>query len=206
MDRRCRGRRGSTPDARGDREAVVADRRVALLRGINVGRAKRISMADLRAVFTGLGYLDVRTLLNSGNVVFTVAKACSDHGHRIECAVADRLGVEIRVTILSAREVDAAIRENPLKAVADNPSRLLVMAFRHPAARRRLTPLLKDRWTPEALALGTNVAYLWCADGINDSRLWAAVNRIVGDAGTARNLATMTKLLALVGEGSESTG
>ena len=44
---------------------------VALLRGINVGTAKRIAMADLRGVMTGLGYSDVRTLLNSGNVVFT---------------------------------------------------------------------------------------------------------------------------------------
>ena len=52
----------------------MTDRRVALLRGINVGRAKRISMGDLRALFTGLGYGDVRTLLNSGNVVFTVAR------------------------------------------------------------------------------------------------------------------------------------
>ncbi len=44
---------------------------VALLRGDNVGRGKRVAMADLRAVVKGLGYRDVRTLLNSGNVVFT---------------------------------------------------------------------------------------------------------------------------------------
>jgi len=48
----------------------VPDIRVALIRGINVGRAKRVAMADLRAVVTDLGYRDVRTLLNSGNVVF----------------------------------------------------------------------------------------------------------------------------------------
>ena len=47
----------------------MTDRRVALLRGINVGRAKRISMGDLRALFAGLGYGDVKTLLNSGNIV-----------------------------------------------------------------------------------------------------------------------------------------
>ena len=53
----------------------MASRQVALLRGINVGRAKRVAMADLRALVEDLGYCDVRTLLNSGNVVFTAARA-----------------------------------------------------------------------------------------------------------------------------------
>jgi len=67
----------------------VTDRRVALLRGINVGRAKRISMGDLRALFAGLGYGDVKTLLNSGNIVFTVAKRnAGDQADRIEREVA----------------------------------------------------------------------------------------------------------------------
>ena len=94
----------------------MTDRRVALLRGINVGRAKRISMGDLRALFAGLGYGDVRTLLNSGNIVFTVAKRnAGDQADRIERAIAERLGVTTRVTILRASEVAEAIRENPLE-------------------------------------------------------------------------------------------
>jgi uncharacterized protein (DUF1697 family) len=177
----------------------VIDRRVALLRGINVGHAKRVAMADLRRLFEDLGYGDVRTLLNSGNVVFTVVrKRAGDEGARIEKAIADRLGVTTRVTVLLGKELAAAVREYPLGAVADNPSRLLLMALQDSKAVAQLKPLLKERWTPEALALGERVAYLWCANGIIDSRLWAAANRVVGNAGTARNLATMTKLLALV--------
>jgi len=180
----------------------VADRRVALLRGINVGRAKRVAMADLRKLFNDLGYLDVQTLLNSGNVVFTVAKKdAGDDGARIEAAIADRLGVTTRVTVLSGKEVAVAVRENPLGNVADNPSRLLLMAAPDSKAMALLKPLLRERWAPEALALGKRVAYLWCANGLVDSRLWATANRVTGNAGTARNLATMTKLLVLV-EGS----
>jgi uncharacterized protein (DUF1697 family) len=180
----------------------VIDRRVALLRGINVGKAKRIAMADLRKLVEGLGYGNVRTLLNSGNVVFTVVKKRGgDDGARIEKAVADRFGVATRVTVLMGKEVAEAIRKNPLSSVADNPSRLLLMALRDSKAVAQLKPLLKERWTPEALALGKRVAYLWCANGIIDSRLSATANRVVGDAGTARNLATMAKLLALI-EGS----
>lgn len=180
----------------------MIDRRVALLRGINVGKAKRIAMADLRKLFEDLGYGNVRTLLNSGNVIFTVIKKSGgDDGARIEKAIADRLGVATRVTVLMGKEVAEAVRENPLSSVADNPSRLLLMALRDSKVVAQLKPLLKERWTPEALALGKRVAYLWCPNGIIDSRLCATANRVVGDAGTARNLATMAKLLALV-EGS----
>jgi uncharacterized protein (DUF1697 family) len=172
---------------------------VALLRGINVGTAKRIAMADLRKLFEALGYGDVRTLLNSGNVVFTAAKrGAGDDGARIEKAIVARLGVSTRVAILSGREVAEAVRGNPLGAIAGNPSRLLLMAFRDPQAPTRLKPLLRESWAPEAFALGKRVAYLWCANGVGESPLWAAVNRVVGDAGTARNMATMTKLMGLV--------
>ena len=178
----------------------MLDRRVALLRGINVGTAKRIAMADLRELFEELGYREVRTLLNSGNVVFSIARRSDgDTAGRIERAITDRTGVTTRVIVLTGKEVAAAVRGNPLGRVADDPSRLLVMVPREPSAVARLKPLLTQGWSPEALALGKRVAYLWCAGGSIDSRLLAAVNRVLGDRGTTRNLATMTKLVALVG-------
>lgn len=183
----------------------MTDRRVALLRGINVGRAKRISMSDLRALFVELGYGDVKTLLNSGNVVFTVTKRhTGDQAQHIERTIANRLGVTTRVTVLLGSEMAAALQENPLKKVAADPSRLLFLALRDSAVLAQLKPLLKERWEPEALALGTRVAYLWCAGGISVSPLLAAAHRIIGDAGTARNLTTMTKLLELVDDRGES--
>jgi len=175
---------------------------VALLRGINVGRAKRLAMADLRALVEDLGYLDVRTLLNSGNIIFTVPRTKrGEPAARIEKAIASRLGVSTRVTVLTAAEVDDAVRDNPLSEVADNPSRLLVMVLADQAARMQLEPLLKQPWDPEAIALGERVAYLWCPRGVIDSRLSVAVSRALGDAGTARNMATMMKLQALTGGG-----
>ena len=171
------------------------DVRVAFLRGINVGRAKRVAMADLCALVEGLGYRDVRTLLNSGNVVFSVpAKVRGDAAARIEAALATSLGVSSRVTVLSSAEVATIVRENPLNDIADDPSRLLVMVLANAAARALLQPLLTQRWTPEAIALGPRVAYLWCPRGIIASALETAVGRVLGDAGTARNIATMTKL------------
>jgi uncharacterized protein (DUF1697 family) len=177
----------------------MTGRHVALLRGINVGRARRIAMADLRALLESLGFGEVRTLLNSGNVVFTAPAAARAEaaGPRIEKAMTARLGVSASVMVLTAAELAEAIVHNPLSRVAKDPSRLLVAVLREAADRRVLEPLARQDWKPEALALGKRVAYVWCAGGINESRAWAAVNRALGDGVTSRNWATLSKLQVL---------
>lgn len=180
---------------------TLVRRRVALIRGINVGRAKRVAMADLRAVVADLGYLDVRTLLNSGNLVFTVpGRARGDPAARIEQAIATRLGVSARVTVLTATELATVVADNPLPRVATDPSRLLVTVLIDPTDRARLEPLARQDWRPEAMALGARVAYLWCPGGMVESRLAQAIGKTLGDAATTRNWATMTKLHALASD------
>jgi uncharacterized protein (DUF1697 family) len=171
---------------------------VALLRGINVGKAKRVAMADLRKLVEGLGHRDVRTLLNSGNVVFTAPAAASDPGPAIERAIEKKLGVSSRVIVLTARELRDVMRGNPLLEVARDHTRLMTAVLATPADRKRLEPLLKTKWTPEALALGKRVAYVWCPTSILESPLFKAATRALGDAVTSRNWATMLKLQALV--------
>jgi uncharacterized protein (DUF1697 family) len=172
---------------------------VALLRGINVGTAKRVAMADLRQLCEGLGYRDVRTILNSGNVIFTVAKpSAAGESGRIERAIAAKLGVSTSVLVLTAREVADGLRGNPFTATATNPSRLLLLWLRDAGAAAAVKALAGQSWKPEALVVKGRTAYLWCADGIAAGRLWAEVNRVVGAAGTARNLATMTRIQSLL--------
>jgi len=156
-------------------------------------------MADLRDLFVGLGFQDVRTLLNSGNVVFSgAAQRRGDVLARIERALAARLRLRVPVTVLLADEVATAVRDNPLVGVAVDSSHLLVVVPLLPSGLRLLEPLLEERWAPESLALGKRVAYLWCARGVAKSPLWAAADRALDRKGTARNMATMTKLAALV--------
>src|SRR5687767_14025081 len=102
----------------------MATRSVALLRGINVGKAKRVAMADLRALFEGLGYTDVATLLNSGNVVFAGAKGkAQGTAQRIEAEIERCCGFTSRVTIVSGADLARVLAEDPLADVADDPSR-----------------------------------------------------------------------------------
>jgi uncharacterized protein (DUF1697 family) len=104
--------------------------------------------------------------------------------------------------VLTAAEV-AAVAECPLLEVADDPSRLLVAFLQGPADRPKVEPLLEQDWSPEALAVGARVAYLWCPNGMLDGRLAEAVGRALGDAVTTRNWATVLKLHALT-EGQPS--
>ena len=179
----------------------MASRQVALLRGVNVGRANRIAMAALRDLVSALGYSDVRTLLNSGNIVFESPRASPrDAATRIEKALSTELGVSARVTVITAAELATVIAENPLMNYADNPSRLLVALLRNPADRSKLVPLSKQDWRKDVLGIGSLAAYLWCAEGVIASKLSEAVNRLLGDGVTSRNWATILKLHAMIAE------
>ena len=156
-------------------------------------------MADLRRLFERLGYEEVRTLLNSGNVVFAAAtRRRGEVLARIQESLASKLGVSVPVVVLTAEEVVAVVRDNPFAHHIANPSRLLVVVPSEPSGVESLRPLLKERWAPEALGLGSRAAYLWCARGVPKSPVWAAVERSLGREGTARNITTMTKLMDLV--------
>ena len=99
--------------------------------------------------------------------------------------------------MLSATEVATAITDNPLLEIATNDSLLLVAVLASADDRVRLKALVAKDWGAERLALGARVAYLWCPRGQIESRLAKEVWRTLGDAVTARNWATFTKLHAL---------
>lgn len=177
---------------------MTSIRTVALLRGINVGRAKRIAMADLRALLCELGFTDVRTLLNSGNAVFdSPAPQIAGAAATIEEALVLKLGVAARVTIFTAAELEQVMAANPLLPLATDHARLLVFFLADPPAAKLVEPLLKQDWTPGALALGRRAAYAWCPTGVLDSPVVAALGKHLGDASTSRNWNTLCKLQAL---------
>jgi uncharacterized protein (DUF1697 family) len=172
---------------------------VALLRGINVGTAKRVAMADLRDLLAGLGYADVRTLLNSGNAVFaTTATGARTASTRIEQALVKRLGIASRVIVFSADELRAVIAANRLVKLSNNPSRLMVGFLASAGHVARVEPLIKQDWGAERLGLGPRVVYFWIPEGFAKSALSAAVGKALGDAVTVRNWATVLKLEAMV--------
>jgi uncharacterized protein (DUF1697 family) len=170
---------------------------IALIRGINVGRSKRIAMAELRSLFVSLGYENVRTLLNSGNVLFRCARPNTGKlALTIQNAMSTTCGITASIMIVTAVDLEAIIRENPLLHFAPDPARHLVAFV---SQRRSLIPLrsmMEETWTPDALAIGTRAAYLWCADGLIDSKLSRMFAHRAGENVTTRNWATVLKLHA----------
>lgn len=180
---------------------MPGQRCIALLRGINVGRAKRIAMADLRQLVGELGCTDVRTLLNSGNVVFTApARARARIAARIQDAMVLKLGVVSRVIVLGSDELERVIAANPLLEVATDHARLLVFVFSDADAPALLAPLATSDWGLEVLSVGEHAAYLWCPAGVLDSKAMAAMTRLLGDRLTSRNWNTLCKLRSLCAE------
>ena len=171
---------------------------IALLRGVNVGKAKRVPMAELRSTLAELGYANVSTLLHSGTVVFQVAKGSPERlAAEISQAIAARFGFEVPVIVKSASELAAITAENALAAKADDPSRLLVAFVQDPKVLPSLAALDPLVVPPEQFLVGKSAAYLYCARGILESKAGEALLGKAGKAATTRNWATVLKLQAL---------
>ena len=172
-----------------------------LLRGINVGKAKRVAMADLRELLAAIGYAEVRTHLNSGNAVLTGAGAePATHAARIESALAERLGLDSRCVVLTAEHLRVIVDGHPFPDVATNGSRMMahVLAAAPDAALLAAhDPVALD---PDRARLGDRVIYQWCPDGLLAAPpVGTFAEKRLGVAVTARNWNTITKLDDLVG-------
>jgi uncharacterized protein (DUF1697 family) len=177
----------------------VATRLVALLRGINVGRNKRVAMSQLRDLLADLGYVDIGTHLQSGNAVFTSALADSVAvAANIERAVARELGVQSTVIVRTAADLAAVVADNPFRKVATDPAKYLVGFLAgepDPAAARGLDSL---DVVPNLVRLKGREVYLWCPAGVRDSPFstidW---DKQLGVPVTMRNWRTVSKLAEL---------
>ena len=175
---------------------------VALLRGVNVGKGKRVPMAELRPLLADLGYTDVVTLLNSGNAVFRAAGGTPvQHAAAIAAALAERLAVEVPVIVKSRDELAAIVDGCPIAVEESEHARLLVAFAQEAKALRTLAAIEPLVVPPERFAIGRGAAYLFCARGILASKAGEALLGRVGRSATTRNWATVVKLRAAASRG-----
>ena len=185
--------------------ALPASRFVVLLRGVNVGKGNKVPMAELRALLADLGLHDGRTLLNSGNAVFSAARG--DPGRLaagIAAALQARLGVSTPVIVKAAAEFEAIVQHNPIVPPGDAHARFLVAYTMDPDRLQELAALEPLLAAGERLAITGHAAYLHCAGGLLESRAGDALLGKLGRGVTTRNWATTLKLLALLREGAAS--
>ena len=170
-----------------------------LLRGINVGRAHRVAMADLRELLSSQGHGGVRTLLQSGNVVLDADLAADDLARSVEQALEERFGFPVPTVARTAEELRAVVAEDPLRAVATDPTRYVVTFFAGPVPTGLVERLRGTDPGDDAFAVDGRELYVWCPHGQLHSPLVAAAGaHRGGPTGTARNWATVGKLAALL--------
>jgi uncharacterized protein (DUF1697 family) len=169
---------------------------VVLLRGVNVGRAKRIAMSDFAALLGDLGLTDVRTLLNSGNAVGTTTLAAGPLARVVEAAIEERLGFTCDVVVRTRAEVAAAVAHDPLAAVATDPSRYLVVFLGAAPADAAMATLRALDLAPEEWVLEGRELYLWMPAGVAESVVSKHLAKgVLGVTWTGRNVATVRKIL-----------
>jgi uncharacterized protein (DUF1697 family) len=169
---------------------------VALLRGINVGGRARVAMADLREVVASLGYEDVATYVQSGNVVFT---AEAPDAAALEAAIAKRLDVSPAVVVLSREELEQVVADNPWPDERDGKHLHVVFTAGEPDADVVAAAQEKAAGGDEARIVGGTL-YMHTPNGLGRSKLAAELSRRGSKDGTARNWTTVSKLLAMLSD------
>jgi uncharacterized protein (DUF1697 family) len=163
-------------------------------RAINVGRGRSVPMAALKALYESLGAGNVRTFLQSGNVLFTTDGDVAAFNEKLEAALAARFGFPIPVINRTVAELRQTVARNPFpKEAKADPAHLVVVLLPGAPAKRERDALAQPVNGPERMILVGADLYVHYAEGIGRSKLKLPL--IV--PGTARNWTTITKLLAL---------
>lgn len=172
---------------------------VVLLRGVNVGKANRVPMEQFRSLLEELGFTDVRTLLNSGNAVFTATRrSASAHARAIAKTLQVRLGVTVPVIVKAHAEVSSIVSQCPITPPDNHHSRFLIVFSQNDGELQALKVVASLAESPDRFVIGERGAYLYCVRGILESK---AANALLGKAGrtvTTRNWATVLKIKELL--------
>ena len=185
-----------------DRPKAAGGRSVALLRAVNVGGRAQVSMSDLRKLVTDLGFLEVQSLLQSGNIVFCPGRKSAATLERLfEAEAAARLDLRTDFFVRSCDEWAAVIAANPFRREAErDPSHLVVMFLKHAPTKSAVTAARQAITGPEQAEVEGRHLYIVYPAGIGRSRLTSSLIEAKLDTrGTGRNWNTMLKLADIVG-------
>jgi uncharacterized protein (DUF1697 family) len=168
---------------------------IALFRGINVGGKNSLPMKELASMFESLGASNVRTYIQSGNVVFqSVSKDISSLSKRVGIEVRERYGFEPHILLIGLSEVEAAITNNPFPEAESEPSSLhlgfLAFTPKDPDLKK-LESLKNDS---EQFCLIGSIFYLHAPEGVGRSKLATSSEKLLGAPMTDRNWNTVCKL------------
>ena len=169
---------------------------VALLRGVNVGGKTTLPMAKLRQVATDLGYEDVATYIQSGNLVLRTSDAASKVAKDLAAAIAGLGGVRPAVMVRTRAQLSKTVKANPFLRRGEDAAHCHV-TFMEKAASGAISSLELDTYAPEEAVASGKDLYLLLPGGVGRSKLAGDLAKNKGAIGTTRNWRTVTKLLEM---------
>ncbi|MFG2638276.1 DUF1697 domain-containing protein [Streptomyces sp. NPDC048362] len=173
----------------------------ALLRGINVGGGRKLPMAELRTLMTGLGHTGVRTHLQSGQAVFTTDDGDTQSlAERLSRVIEERFGFAVDVLVRDHAYLSAVAEACPFPAADLEARQLHVTYFSAPVTPDRFAEIDQAARLPEEFRLGDRCLYLYAPDGLGRSKLAEQLARpriTKGLIATSRNWNTVLKLVEL---------
>jgi uncharacterized protein (DUF1697 family) len=180
---------------------VRVTQQIAFLRGVNLGPSRRVDMGELRRVLSSAGHEDIRTHLQSGNVVLTSPVPADRLQRDLERQIAGGLGLDVQVIVRTRDEMADVIARDPLGDVAHNPARYLVYFLSAEPDSDVVRELGSLDVTPEQFVVSGREIYAWHPEGVHRSRLSKPFSeRRLGVRATARNWNTVVRLLAMADE------
>jgi uncharacterized protein (DUF1697 family) len=170
---------------------------IALLRGINLGSRNRVPMPELREHLTELGYGEVRTVVQSGNIVLESSASAKQLSADLQAAIADRFGVDTPVVTRTAKQMEQVVDANPFPDAVKDPKRYQVTFLDATCSAAEARVLKEADVAPEQLHVAEREIYVWHVDGIQKSPAAKLLSQKVKRVQTARNWNTVLKLLEL---------
>ena len=170
---------------------------IALFRGINVGGKHRLPMKGLVPLLQELGYQNIHTYIQSGNVVFESDGEPDQFPDQISRIVESQFGFAPQILLLTLDEFEDAINKNPYPQAESQPKTLHLGFMANKPKAPRLEDLEHLKSPSESFQLKGNVFYLYAPDGIGRSKLAASSERLLGVPMTDRNWNTVMNLYEL---------
>lgn len=173
---------------------------VALIRGINVGGKSVVKMADLKKVFEKLGFTNVVTYINSGNVIFETKESDSKNLSKvIEQNLTKYFKFDLRIVLVSEKELNSVIKSVPLEWKKRNDLRCYVAFVRKPITPKEVLEVIEPKEEVDSVKLGEGVIYLTTKlEGITKSGFTKLIKTKIYKDITIRNYNTVQKLQGLI--------
>ena len=170
-------------------------RLIALLRAVNVG-GRKLPMAELRVLCGEIGWKDVETYIQSGNLVFTAPGGAGALEKALEDAIKDRFGLDVPVIVRTALQWEELAAANPFPKVArDEPNRLQLLVSKRPPESGAARKLKERARAGEAVEAAGGALWFHFPEGVGTSKLTpAAIDKACGSPSTSRNWRTICKL------------